>query len=597
MIRHVIATLAVICVLVSATSAAGSEGPPKWKVASVNFDGNQAFELKQLKGLMVTQPSGFLRPGPFYQEVFEDDLRRLELFYMQNGYFQVKIGQPEVRRDSSSRKVHINIRISEGPLTHMEKVTVFGNTVFSEEVLLAEIGIAPGSPFRRKTIENAATALMTMYANEGYIDALVRPDIQTNAETNLAIVDFLVDEGSRFTIDDIQIETLFKTRPQVVERELSFGRGDVIRYSELLQSQRRLYVTGLFQGVFIRPRAPAAGSPDAKDIVIEIRERESIEFAASIGYGTVERGRGRIEVSNHNVGGTARKVGFATEASFIRRGAETSFTEPRTFGSRIRTDASVAYRYLTEPGYDLERKSGRVSFGRKLGEYTRGALSFSGAMDDLVRVRVAERPQDLNTNLRTLDLSLIYDTRGDLTNPTSGMYVEWTNELAGAILGGTDTFVRSVLLLKYYRRLGSSTTMASALEVGWMDPLSSSEEIPLGQRFYTGGPNSLRGFGYQLVGPLDAGRKPTGGAFKSVFNLVEIRQDIYKMVGGAVFMDIGNVWSEIGAFRLADYRVSPGAGVRINTPIGILRGDLGVNLDPRDGESRLKFYFNVGHAF
>jgi outer membrane protein assembly factor BamA len=212
-------------------------------------------------------------------------------------------------------------------------------------------------------------------------------------------------------------------------------------------------------------------------------------------------------------------------------------------------------------------------------------------------VEVAEVPEDLKANLRSLGLSLVHDTRNVLSNTTSGIYLELNGELTGAILGGTDSFARSSLQMRYFRPLTSTTTLASAFDVGWMDLLSGTKEIPLGERFYTGGPNSLRGFRYQHVGPLDQRGKPVGGLFKSVLNVVEIRQDIYKMIGLVLFADVGNVWSHIRTFHPRDYRSSAGTGLRINTPIGILRGDLGINLDPRDGEPRTRFHFSVGQAF
>jgi outer membrane protein insertion porin family len=295
--------------------------------------------------------------------------------------------------------------------------------------------------------------------------------------------------------------------------------------------------------------------------------------------------------------GTARKAGVVGEASLIRRGVEVSFTEPRTLGSRVRTDLNVSYGYFDEPGYELERKATKITLGRVLGERSRASLGFRYRDDNLVAVEVAEVPEDLRANLRSLGLSLIHDTRNVLSNPTSGIYIEWNSELTGAILGGTDSFAQSSLQIRYFRPLTSTTTLASAFEVGWMDRLRGTEQVPLGERYYAGGPNSLRGFRYQHAGPRDQLGKPVGGLFKSVLNLVEIRQDVYRMIGLVLFVDAGNVWSHIRAFHARDYRTSAGMGLRINTPIGILRGDLGVNSDPREDEPRTRFHFSVGQAF
>lgn len=590
----IIASTACLMVLTVFAAAGASE---KWTVASVSFEGNEVFTDGDLIGVMVTQPSRFLSPGPFYPSVLENDVGGLERFYRRRGYLQARIDGYEVGRDSTRRRVEIQIRISEGELTRTETVSVFGNTVFGDRLLLERIGLVTGDPLRAKVIEDATTAIMTMYANQGYLDARVRPDIQTNTETNLAIVDFLIEEGGQFRIAEIRTETLAKTKPDVVRRELLFEPGQVVEYSRLLRSQRRLYLTGLFESVFIRPQTPAGADSASKDILIEVKERPSIELAAAVGYGTVERARGRLEITNDNIAGSARKARLVGEASFIKRGVEVSVTEPWTLGIPMRTDLSVSYSYIDEPGYELERKAAQISIGRRLSEHVRVSLAYRYADDKLIKLDVAEAPEDLSINLRTLAVSVVRDTRGDLFNPTSGTYLEWSNELAGAILGGTNTFARSVFRAKYFLSLTPSTTVGSAMELGWMDPLGRSDEIPIGERFYTGGPNSLRGFGYQLVGPLDRKGTPVGGSFKSVLNLIEIRQDLYKIIGCAVFIDVGNVWSEARSFHVRGFRPSGGGGIRINTPIGIIRGDLGVNFDRKKGEARAKFHFNVGQAF
>ena len=591
------AIASLVWLLVLATACPGGEDSPKWAVRSITFEGNQAYEAKKLSSIMVTRRSRFLAPGSFHPTVLEDDLKSLVRFYRRQGYLQAEIAGYTVDRDSTTRKVAIDLRIAEGPLTRMEKVTVFGNRVFTDAELLERIGLRSGDPFKAKLLEDATTGVMTMYANQGYLDAEVRPDIQVNSETNLAIVDFLIEEGDRFRAAAVRIDTLMKTREQVVRREMELRPGDVIRYSDLLRSQRHLYMTGLFQSVFIRPVPPSGGDSAKKDILIEIKENQSIELATGVGYGTEERLRGSIEISNDNIAGSARKVGLLCEASLIRRSVETSFTEPRTFGSRVRTDLSMSYGYFDEPGYELERKAANVSLGRVLGERSRVSLGFEYSDDNLIHVDIIDVPEDLRAKLRSLSLALVYDTRNDLSNTTGGIYLGWTNDLTGAILGGTDSYARSSFQSRYFHRVTSTTVLASGLEVGWMDRLRGSEEVPLGERFYTGGANTVRGFRYQCVGPLDLGGKPVGGLFMSVINLVELRQDVYRMLGAVVFIDLGNVWSRIHAFHPRDFRPSAGIGLRLNTPIGILRGDFGINLDRRNGEPQTRFHFNVGQAF
>ena len=130
-----------------------------------------------------------------------------------------------------------------------------------------------------------------------------------------------------------------------------------------------------------------------------------------------------------------------------------------------------------------------------------------------------------------------------------------------------------------------------------MDSPDGLERIPLHERFYAGGPNSLRAFDYQKAGPLDEKRVPTGGRLLIVWSIIEIRRSLYKMIGGAVFVDAGNVWTKPEMFKFRGLRAALGFGLRVNTPIGLARLDYGINLDRRTGEPRAKLYFSMGQAF
>ena len=578
----------------SGTPAAKDTG--KFKVTTVALEGNEAFSERTLKKVMLTREAGFLRPSHYHPDIFADDLLSLEEFYRQNGYLEATVGDVRIAIDSTRQTVDILIPIDEGELTRVEAIALLGNTVFSDDALLEKARIRPGEPLRRLEIHNAALAILTLYSNTGYLEADVTPDVRLDEERHLALVDFLIHENDRFHVGRIRLEGLDKTRPEIVTRELSFRPGDIVRYSHLMQSQRNLYLTGLFESVFVRPQSPATGDSAVKDILIELREKMAWELNAGVGYGSIEKARLTLGLSNMNLAGTARKIGLTSRISFVNRRAEISFTEPWTLGYRWRTDINLLTEYAEEPGFDLTRTGGRIEIGRSFTHRSSASLTYRHEQVNLRRIKVRPVPEKYRTNLRTLSLSLIYDTRDNLFNSTTGWYLEWTNEMAGAFLQGTDTFVRSIGRTKSFHRLTSSTLLAHSLEMGWMDVFGTSREIPLNERFFTGGPNSLRGFEYQLVGPLDENDYPLGGKFKTTFSL-EFRQGLYRWIGAVLFADMGNVWREPDDARFDDIRFSPGFGLRVNTPLGIVRCDYGFNVSPKGNEGPGQVSFNMGQAF
>lgn len=597
MIAHInIFALVCLTVLLSSgvTSAQDRDRPD---VNSVTYEGNVNYEDSRLEGLMLTRPSRFLAPSRFHEAVFEDDLNTLTSFYRQNGFLQASIIDTVVAVDSVNNQVDITIRLEEGERTFVEGVSIFGNYFFSDAELRKLIGIRKDNPLRRPVIEDAVVILLSHYAEHGFLDASITPNVQVNDSAHLALVDFKVHEGVRSRIGSINIVGIEKTQRYVIVRELSFAVGDTIQYSELIASQRRLYLTGLFQSVFVRPAPPATAEVEEREIRIELKERMSSELAFSVGYGTIEKVRGRIELSTSNLAGTARKAGVSLEANFIEQKASVSFSEPWTFGTRWQTDLSLFGRLRQEPSYHARIIGGKLTVGHDLTENTNLSLTYRLENTSLSQVDLTAPIEEPDPRIRSLSLNFNHDTRDNLFDPSRGWYVNLTNEMAGSFLRGSNTFVKSVLTVKKFRPLGRQGVLGSALELGWMDAFGDGGEVPLSERFYTGGPTSLRGFGYQMVGPRDANDEPLGGRLKLVWNLLEVRHSIFRMIGGAAFVEFGNVWLKPDRARLSDLRVNLGAGLRINSPLGIVRIDLGVNADRQGNEPATRLFLSMGQAF
>ena len=589
--------VSIILILAISVPSAYSGSRKKMKIRQVEIGGNTALDNRRILRLMISRPSRFLKRVYYYPEILSDDLANVERYYQRIGYLDAKIEEVQVEFDSVNALVDLKIAIEEGPLTRVEGIAVFGNTVFDDSLLLQKVKLKKEDPFKRTEVQNGMLSMLSMYAEQGYLDAAVQPDIRINEDNHLALIDFIVIEGNQFSIANVRIDTLRKTQRHVVERELLFRQGEIVNYSRLQESQRRLYLTGLFESVFIRPVAASSGDSTRKDILIEVKESLSSEFNAKAGYGSVEKIGGKIEILTTNLSGSARKISAGVSANFIKRRVETSFTEPWTLNTRFRTDLNIFYEFLDEPGYQLSRYGGRLTEGRSIGRNSNVSLSYRYENGEIKHVNIFPLPADYDSKIRSLSLSLTRDTRDNIFNPKRGTYFEWTNEMAGAFLKGNNTFFRSVVRAKYFKSLDLNTIVGSAIEVGWIDYFGDSNEIPLSERFYAGGPNSLRGFEYEMVGPLHKREVPIGGNMKVVWNALEIRRAVYKIIGIGAFLDIGNVWRFVSQVKPSSLRTSAGAGIRANTSIGVLRLDYAFNLNPSDWEPAGQLYFSMGHAF
>ena len=593
---HIIFAMVIILAIASAAGWS-ADMPKRFQVRSVSMTGNEHFETDRIKGFMLTHPSRFMNKVYFYPEVLSDDLANIKAFYRQNGYLQADITDTSISYDSAARKVDVAFTLSEGQITLIEGITIFGSDFFSDSTVRSFLSVQMDDPLRRRSIQEGIMNILGQYAEHGYLDAAATPDVKLNDESHRAMIDIFITEGNKSSADSIVVNGLEKTNRNVVIRELLFKRGQTIQYSKLLKSQRQLYLTGLFESVFIKPVPPASGEPGKKDIQIDLKERQSGDFGVMVGYGTIEKLRGRIELNTNNLAGTARKAGAQAEANYIKQNITGSFSEPWTLGTRWRTDINGFLEFRQEPSYDLRSYGFITTLGRPLWYHTNINISYKFSNNQISHVTVDSAITELNPRIRSLSLSIIHDSRDNLFNPTSGTYATWTNELAGSFLQGTNTFGKSTLQLKYFRRISRETVFASALEIGILAYLGSDEEIPLNERFFTGGPTSIRGLGYQLAGPLDTANAPLGGNFKLVWNVCEIRQTVYKIFGIAGFVDMGNVWSQAEDFHLKDIRVSVGGGLRLSSPIGLLRLDAAAIIDARKDEDKSRIFIGIGQAF
>lgn len=567
------------------------------KIESVSFSGNEAFSDKTLKHVLVNRPSSAFKARFFNPGEFDTDREMLVRFYHNAGYLQAEVADYNLTYDEEKDELHIVIELTEGGLTTVSGIDLLGNVAFPDSVLMDLVDVDEGDPFRSTVMEEATTAIIRWYADHGYLDAIVEPSARVDNESHTALIDLSIQERTRYTVGTIVIEGLEGTKRRVVSRELTFTQGETVNYSELLKSQRNIYLTGIFRSVYIHPATAASNGGTERDIVIEIRERKNGEFNVSTGYGAVERYRGRLELYHGNLWGTGNKAGIEGRASMLSQIVRASMTIPRVFGSKWRNDINLLAERINEPGYDLKRRGGSLSSARSFVFDTQLTVKYRHEDTELQNVRTSELPDDITPRIRSLSLSVIYDGRDNLFNPSRGAYLEVSNEWGGFYTGTFDPFMRATAVAKYFFKASSGTVLGTSIEGGWLDTAGGLDAIPLQERFYTGGPNSVRGFRYRHAGELDDNGKPVGGRVKIVWNVLEVRQHIWSRFDAAAFYDIGGVWDGVDDFSFGSIRQSAGPGLRMNTPIGLARLDAGFKLDRQQDEDRYKIHFSLGQAF
>ncbi|HEX9007563.1 MAG TPA: POTRA domain-containing protein, partial [Bacteroidota bacterium] len=234
--------LCALGTLLAALSVRAAE-PPELKVRSVKFEGTHAYADSRLYDLMVNRPPTFWHSSKFQPAVLNDDLTNIVNFYDAEGFLQAKVLSHSVKVDSADAKVDIEIALAEGAQTKVDHFGVDGNKVFPDSVLLDRIDLKPGDPFRRQQVIDGMLNILSVYADSGYLNTRLLPDFQVDSGAHLASTVLHVQEGPRSYVGAIRIEGLSRTDEAVIRRELLFHPGEVIHYSDLLESQQHLYMT------------------------------------------------------------------------------------------------------------------------------------------------------------------------------------------------------------------------------------------------------------------------------------------------------------------------------------------------------------------
>ncbi len=580
----------VLCIPPSAFA----EDAAKKTVERIVFHGNSVFDDGDLRGMMAVRAGGAFRRSFYDPRVFDDDLKNIGLKYGERGYPDARIAGVSI--DSTGSRYRIDITIEEGRRIVIGGISFRGGTVFGDDQLRRDIRLKPGAPCGNTLVKNAANAIMTMYGRKGYLDVVVTHDIQVDRENGRATVTFSITEGKCYTIRDIRVNGLDKTRQPVVMRELAFRKGETVDLVSLFRSEQRLYGTGLFTRVLVQT-AQAADDSLGKVVSVDVKERKSGEFSVGFGYESVERFKGKIYAHNNNFLGTARRMGCTVQAGQVSRIGSVTWTNLWTLGLRMRSEAIALAEYRNEPGYDSNRFGGHMNLGKTFRSHLKTDLVYRMEKVAITKIKSADITDKQQTkNLRSLTGSVSYDDRDDLLDSRKGMYIAFQSTLVGGFLSGTDNYVANSLVSRFFYPMNRRVTIGTALQFGWHGLFNTRQDIPLSERLYTGGPNTLRGFDYQKVGPLDENNVPMGGRLLTVGN-IELRALVYRFFGFALFVDAGNVWRDPGDFDIDEIRGDWGFGPRVTTPVGIIRADLAYKIDRKKGESPNHLYFGFGQAF
>ena len=592
-------------------------------IEKIHFEGNRAFTDRKLKKTMETSEKWFLSwitsAGTYKEDVLRNDVNLIADLYYNHGYANVKVGEPKVELDADKKALIVTIGITEGDQFRTGSIGYKGELLESEGELAKNVKLKTGEIFDRSLLRADVFTLTDLYADKGYAFANVTPISKMNNEKKTIDVTFEFERGEKVYIDRINISGNTRTRDKVVRRELKLAEGDLYGATSLKKSKQNLMNTGFFEEANISTKK---GSADNKlNMNVDVKEKSTGQFSIGAGYSSLNgiMGQGSVQQSNYlGLGLKAiASVSFGTKAQMYNLG----LTDPFFMDTKWTLGGDV---YRTQYDYvDYTR--------RATGMDIKGGYTLSDTLSTLwvykyeVKKIFNESPAILTdiqrgvitapeTDYTTSSITANF-TRNDTDyhlDPTKGMTNNLSLEFAG--LGGTTRFLRYLgdTRIFYPAFWGSVVSLNGAF--GYIQALG--KEIPIDEKFYLGGINTIRGYYARTVCPVTSsiipGTSPLnfvttlnqvnaflGGDTEAYFNL-EYVFPLIKDAGlkGVLFLDAGDSYNGLDKL-MSRVQTSYGFGFRWLSPMGPLRIEYGIPINPRDGidKSSGRIEFSMGSFF
>lgn len=587
----------------------------KYKIKDILIEGNKAFSDSRILKLLKTKKAWFFNPGVLKEEVLAEDIERIKSFYNREGFVDAAVDY-DVKFDDKKPFMYIIIKIEEGKKYLVGNVFIEGNKDINEKVIIANLKeCSTGKVFSYEAMKNDVANIQSVYYDKGYISADIEDASSLNSETGRVDISYRITENKVSYVDKIKVRGNVKTKDIVIRRELRIHPGDRFDGDKLKRSKERLENLGFFDEVSYDTED--TDIEDKKDLIVDVKEAKTGAFSFGGGYSTVDQFMGFVEVEQKNFDwknfpyftGAGQDLRIRAELGNLTNNYSLSFTEPWLFDYPV-SFGFDAYRQSHDKdtdigyGYDQTVTGGDVRLGKLLTEYLRGDVIYR-----YDRIKISNIDDDASSELKSeagqntissMQFGLTFDTRDNVFVPKRGDVISATIQGAGGFLGGTKDFVKFYSRASHYIPLFRGSVLEFRGRIGLADPYGDSDKIPIYERFFAGGADTVRGYNERKVGPIDPDSKDPLGGDSMLIGNIEYTYPLFDFLKVAAFFDAGNVWEEWSDLGQGGIKKSFGFGVRLKTPIAPIVLDYGIPLDKEPGEDKKssgRLHFSVSRDF
>ena len=574
-----------------------------YKLAKIDLSGEHAFSRDTLISVMTTKARPryqVWKPLPeFDPQMFTDDIGRIKRFYESYGYYSARVTYDLT---VSKNEVTPHIAVSEGKPVRIAGIAV---TVASDATAPQELDRSFKLPFKKGDIfaeavyQKGAQDLLNLYTTHAYAHARVRRHAVVEVGSLQARVEYDIKPGDRCVFGGTRIVGLKEVNPELVEEQLTYKTGEPFDSSKLTASRSAILGLNLFTAVDIGEEKNPAEQP-VVPITISLHEGPRHALHAGAGYNTQTQLNATLGWSDYNFVGGGRQLTVTGTYSNVNSTFDVKLLQPHLFSpnSSLTIEASQqqqTYQTYTgnisgfDPHFDYKFSSSLTMFAGWRLEY----LKFNSVNASTIQAIGGFRRDGI---LSGPSAGVTFNNTEDPFNPQSGEIISLLGNFSDHSLGADYRYWRVLSEARKYQLIGWRTVLATRLKVGLSDSLGSVGDVPLSERFYSGGEGSVRGYGLRRIGLLSTSNDPLGG-LSLIEGSVELRRPLYWKFNGALFFDCGQVATQPYDLLVDALQCGYGPALGMNSPVGPVNFYLGFPTQkPRD-DNGWQFYFSIGQYF
>lgn len=611
MLKYLIGLIFFVIILLTPHERLAAQN--NYELRKISFEGNETldkdFLLEQLAMREVSWLEKFLtknEPFLYNDELVQLDLQRLKKIYQSEGFLEVQVKLQPLTINDDKKTVKLTIEVDEEKPVLVDSISFersgqidqlkFGSLT---NTAIPDLKLHQGDRFTDKALMADISIIQNDFKNKGYAYVDTDYSLNVQAKQKLTDIQYVIDPGQLSYIGATNIVGNKHVKEDFIRKQLKYEEGELYNRSLLEETRRNLYFLQMFRVVSVLPQMGNDSSRNPIPVRLYVEEAPRLNARVGMGYGTEDKFRTFLDLTYLGFLGGARRLNLQVKHSAILPySVSLRWIQPRFFGDRSTIELNPYINRSKEPGYDTRTLGLKVPIGYEFNPRWSSSLTYY--FEDVEQTVESNDPdfeeQEIEKfpyNKSGVILGTIYDDAQPQFSATRGTNVSLAFKLNGYFFGGDFSYTRLWGTYRTYRQIGD-ITLAFKLMAGGILSSDSSKFIPVEDRFYSGGSTSVRGWNRQQLGPKRESGTPLGGS-SILETSFEVRFPLFWRLSAVAFVDAGNTWREEYTYRLNELAYAVGPGLRIETPIGPIRFDVGFPV--WNDKKTPQFFISVGQAF